>query len=90
MLGALVLGGTVFAGVAASPAAAASQNNGCPQGDGWFLLPTSAVLPPDVGNSADQNGDGLLCAKTQGNAGGDPSKGGFPAYVWKDNTNPVK
>ena len=67
-------------------AAAGPPEGGCPRGGGWELEQVFRVTELDVGNSADQNGDGLVCIRI--NAGKTRSNP-YGAELWtvKDNTN---
>ena len=74
-------GATVILGAGA--AVAAPPNGGCPSGGGWFEAPLSSVDPVvfgDRGNLHDQNGDGIVCAKSHEDG----------SWTVKDNTNPPK
>lgn len=84
-LAVIVIAGGLL-GYGAAPALANHQG-GCPDGDGWFLAPSSAVIPEvDNGNQKDQNGDGLVCARVNK---GQSEKNAFPSWTVKDNTNPL-
>ena len=76
-----------LAGPFAGPATAAPPVGGCPGGGDWFLAFDFQVEEGiDVGNNADQNGDGLICARI--NAGlTKKHPGGLGAATIKDNTN---
>jgi hypothetical protein len=58
----------------------------CPGGAGaeWFLTSTDQLLDRDVGNKADLNGDGLVCAQINK---GSMQRYGLGGIVWivKDN-----
>ena len=63
----------------AGTASAAPPTGGCPSGDAWFVVPIEATIPDfDRGNFHDQNGDGLLCARSHEDG----------SWSLKDNTNP--
>ena len=79
--GAVALG-LVFASGIGSTAQAAG---GCPGGGNWILVVAAGtILPIDVGNKKDQNGDGLVCIKANKGLSAKPQ--GL-TFVVKDNTN---
>jgi hypothetical protein len=82
----------------AAPAGANGQEpvGGCPtgtfnvphpEGGGWNLEPNEAMVELDVGNKADQNGDGYICQRFNI---GLSNKHGFGVWTVKDNNNRVR
>lgn len=83
LAGALALAAGALFGLAGTANAA----GGCPSGGDWFGPISTAVFIDqlDNGNAADQNGDGLACAKV--NKGQTDKHDGIGSWTWKDNTN---
>ena len=71
--GLMVLGG--------SPAMAAPPADGCPRG---YQLWDVTTEPYQADDNADENGDGLVCARRLGEGTSRPY-GGAPVYVFGDN-----
>jgi len=87
IFGALVGSGVLLTTFIPSPVSAANDPGGCPQGGGFFLLPTRFIIDElDNGNFHDQNGDGLVCVKVNK---GQTEKNGNISFTVKDNTNPL-
>jgi hypothetical protein len=81
-----VLSGLLLVAMVPGVASAGSHGSACPKGGGWELVPAGLVTEFDVGNAADQNGDGAVCVRINpGKTRTDPS--GSELWTVKDNTN---
>ena len=56
-----VLAGLLMIALLPGAASADGLAGDCPKGGGWDLEAVFRVTELDVGNAADQNGDGMIC-----------------------------
>ena len=80
------LAGLLLIALVPGAASAGPPEPGCPRGGGWELEQLFRVTELDVGNAADQNGDGMVCIRVNpGKTRTDPD--GNELWTVKDNTN---
>ena len=81
-----VLAGLLLIALLPGAASAGPPERDCPRGGGWELEDLFRVTELDVGNAADQNGDGMVCVRVNpGKTRTDPNRNEL--WTVKDNTN---